>query len=98
MRILVLRRAQQMLDRRSVPVTPRLAGVFALDLAIEGVSKTRAVEAALSPDVVVALGLDASVPPAGEMEVWGDRLSRCWYRLADVYGDRSSRARNLVSR
>ena len=65
-----------MLEARSVPITPRLAGVFALDLAIEGVTKTRAVEAALSAEVLAAMGIDEGTPHPWEMEVWGDRFSR----------------------
>ena len=74
-RIPVSQRARQLLEARSVPVSPRLAGVFALDLAILGVSKTRAVEVSLSPTVLHALGLEAQVPRASDMEVWGDRFS-----------------------
>jgi hypothetical protein len=74
-RIPVSRRARQLLEAGSVPVSPRLAGIFALDLAILGVSKTRAVEASLSPVVLDALGLQTHVPGAGKMEVWGDRFS-----------------------
>ena len=35
-----------------------------------------AVEAALRPDVLTALGLDRGLPRAFEMEIWGDRFSR----------------------
>jgi hypothetical protein len=75
-RVPVWRRAQQLLQARALPVTPRLAGGFALDFAIEGVSKSRAVEAALSKQVLGALGVENGVPRADEMEVWGDRFSR----------------------
>jgi hypothetical protein len=75
LRIPVSRRARQLLEAGSVPVSPRLAGIFALDLAILGVSKTRAVEVSLSPAVLDALGLETHVPSAGKMEVWGDRFS-----------------------
>jgi hypothetical protein len=76
LRVPFSRRAGELLKARSVPVTPRMGGVFAVDLAIEGVSKTRAVQAALRPDVLDALGLGGAVPDAGEMEIWGDRFSQ----------------------
>jgi hypothetical protein len=76
MRIPVLHRAQQMFGERFVPVTPRLAGVFALDFALQGVSKTNAVEAVFTSDVLAALGFAAGMPDEFEMEVWGDRFSR----------------------
>jgi hypothetical protein len=75
LRIPVSRRARQLLEAGSVPVSPRLAGIFALDLAILGVSKTRAVEVSLSPAVLHALGMATHLPSAGKMEVWGDRFS-----------------------
>jgi hypothetical protein len=75
LRIPVSQRARQLLEACSVPVSPRLAGIFALDFAILGVSKTRAVEVTLSPAVLHALGLETHVPDAGTMEVWGDRFS-----------------------
>lgn len=73
LRIAFSRRAEQALRARSLPVTPRMAGIFAVDLVIEGVSKTRAVQAALRSDV---LGLGPSVPSASEIEIWGDRFSQ----------------------
>lgn len=76
LRIPVLQRAQQLLDAHSVPVTPRIAGMFALDIAIAGVDKARAVEEALTPTVLRGLGLGPNMPRAGEIEVWGDRFSQ----------------------
>jgi hypothetical protein len=76
LRIPVLQRAQRLLETHGVPVTPRIAGMFALDLAIAGVDKARAVEEALTPAVLRSLGLGPNVPGAGEIEVWGDRFSQ----------------------
>jgi hypothetical protein len=76
LRIPVLQRAQLLLEAHSVPVTPRIAGMFALDLAIAGVDKARAVEEALTPTVLRSLGLGPNMPGAGEIEVWGDRFSQ----------------------
>jgi hydroxymethylpyrimidine pyrophosphatase-like HAD family hydrolase len=76
LRIPVLHRAQQLLGAHSVPVTPRIAGMFALDLAIAGVDKARAVEEALTPAVLRSLGFGSNMPHAAEIEVWGDRFSQ----------------------
>jgi len=69
-------RAQQLLAAHGVPVTPRMAGMFALDLAIAGIDKARAVEEALTPRVRDDLGLGSVPPHLEEMEVWGDRFSQ----------------------
>ena len=76
LRIPVLHRAQQLLGAHAVPVTPRIAGMFALDLAIAGVDKARAVEEALTPTVLRSMGFGPNMPHAGEIEVWGDRFSQ----------------------
>jgi hypothetical protein len=71
-----LHRAQQLLDAYSIPITARMAGMFALDLAITGIDKSRAVTEAISPGVLGSLGLDDDIPAFNEMEIWGDRFSR----------------------
>jgi hypothetical protein len=76
LRIPVRQRAQQLLEAHAVPVTPRIAGMFALDLAIADVDKARAVEEALAPSVLGRLGLGPEPPRAEQMEVWGDRFSQ----------------------
>jgi hypothetical protein len=76
LRIPVLQRAQHLLEAHAVPVTPRIAGMFALDLAIAGVDKARAVKEALAPSVLHHLGLGPNMLRAGEIEVWGDRFSQ----------------------
>jgi len=75
LRIPVLHRALRLLQAHAVPVTPRIAGMFALDLAIAGVDKARAVEEALTPNVLRGLGLGPDMLSTGEIEVWGDRFS-----------------------
>jgi hypothetical protein len=72
----ILRRAQQLLDACPIPVTARMAGMFALDLAITGIDKSRAVTEAISPGVLGSLGLDGTVPTFDEIEIWGDRFSQ----------------------
>lgn len=77
LRIPVMARIGQLLEAAGVPVTPRFGGMFALDLAIKGVSKTTSVKFALENSEVLAhLGLkpeDIQDPQA--MEVWGDKFS-----------------------
>ena len=94
LRIPVQRRAQQLLKAYAVPVTPRIAGMFALDLAIAGIDKARAVEEALAPKVLCDLGLGPAPPRAEEIEVWGDRFSQSsgtdWLMCKPI--DRSVRA------
>jgi hypothetical protein len=75
-RIPVQRRAQQLLEAHAVPVTPRIAGMFALDLAIAGIDKARAVAEALTHKALDDLGLGPTPPRREEMEVWGDRFSQ----------------------
>ena len=76
LRIPVRQRARQELEALGIPVTPRIAGMFALDLAIAGIDKSRAVEEALTPSVLGSLGLAPEPPSANEIEVWGDRFSQ----------------------
>ena len=76
LRIPVSQRAQQLLEAQVIPVTARIAGMFALDLAIAGVDKARAVEEALNPTVLASLGLGPGMLRPGEIEVWGDRFSQ----------------------
>lgn len=94
LRIPVQQRAQQLLEEHTVPVTPRIAGMFALDLAIAGIDKARAVEEAMTPSVLRDLGLGPEPPRAEEIEVWGDRFSQSsgtdWLMCKPI--DRSIRA------
>lgn len=76
LRIPVQQRAQQLLRAYGVPVTPRLAGLFALDLALAGIDKARAVEEALMQETLGDLGLGPQPPRTEEIEVWGDRFSQ----------------------
>lgn len=65
-------------EREDVPITPRVAGVFALDLAIKGVSKSESVKRVLgSPHLLQHIGqasLDLNDP--SRFEVWGDRFDQ----------------------
>lgn len=76
LRVPISRRAQQLLDEYSIPVTARMAGMFALDLAITGIDKSRAVTEAFNPSVLDGLGLGGRIPAFNEIEIWGDRFSQ----------------------
>lgn len=53
LRIAMLERAQVLFTEAGLPVTPRLGGMFALDLALAGVSKTSSIQKALADQVVL---------------------------------------------
>jgi hydroxymethylpyrimidine pyrophosphatase-like HAD family hydrolase len=77
LRIPLLERADVLLQEAELPVTPKLGGVFALDFAIKGVSKTTAVKFAIEDgEILQSIGItrdDLSDPRS--MEVWGDKFS-----------------------
>jgi hydroxymethylpyrimidine pyrophosphatase-like HAD family hydrolase len=75
LRVPVAQRARQLLEAYAIPVTARMAGMFALDLAIVGIDKSRAVEEALDAAVLDRLGLGTAIPAPEEIEIWGDRFS-----------------------
>jgi hydroxymethylpyrimidine pyrophosphatase-like HAD family hydrolase len=77
LRIPILERAEQIFERAQVPVTPRLGGNFALDLAIKGVSKTTSIKRVLKdPAVLGTIGLTADdLQDIETLEVWGDKFS-----------------------
>jgi hypothetical protein len=77
LRVPVLARASKLLTDAGLRVTARPAGLFALNMAIEGVSKASAVTDVLGSSAILAsIGLttaDLAVPEA--LEVWGDNFS-----------------------
>lgn len=76
LRVPVLERIEQLLREANIPITPRLAGVFAIDLAIEGVSKTTAIRYVLDNGKILSeVGLKRSDLIPENMEVWGDKFS-----------------------
>ncbi len=77
LRIAIMQRANELLEEHHVPVTPRLGGNFALDFAVEGVSKTTSIQKVLGDEHVlgtIGLGADDVRSPQ-ELEVWGDKFS-----------------------
>jgi hypothetical protein len=77
LRIPILERAEAILSGRGLPITPRLAGVFAIDFAVKGVSKTTAVRYVIEhEDILSSLGMNRSdLDDPSHIEVWGDKFS-----------------------
>ena len=78
LRIPMLERAEQIFEQAQVPVTPRLGGNFALDLAIKGVSKSTSIKRVLKdPAVLSTIGLTTDdLQNIQTIEVWGDKFSK----------------------
>ncbi|MDB5166373.1 MAG: hypothetical protein JWM37_445 [Candidatus Saccharibacteria bacterium] len=70
-------RAEQLFTEADIPITPHFGGNFALDFAVEGVSKTTSIQAVLSDQTVLkTIGLTpADLLNPDELEVWGDKFS-----------------------
>jgi len=77
LRIPILKRAEQLLEEKNLPITPRLAGVFAIDFAIKGVSKTTAVKYVIEHgSIMSSLGFHATdIANPENIEIWGDKFS-----------------------
>lgn len=77
LRAAIQNRASQLLAKSEVPITPRFGGNFALDFAIEGVSKTTSILLVLKmPEVLSTIGLKVSdVQNPTDLEIWGDKYS-----------------------
>jgi hypothetical protein len=77
LRIAIMDRANELLKASHVPISPRLGGNFALDFAVEGVSKTTSIQKVLTDDSVLStIGLSPDdVQDPNELEVWGDKFS-----------------------
>lgn len=77
LRLPLMQRAGELLAEAHVPISPRLGGVFALDFAIEGSSKTTSIKYVLeNPEALATLGLKAEdLTSPSHFEVWGDKYS-----------------------
>lgn len=77
LRVPILERAEKLLEEKNLPITPRLAGIFAIDFAVKGVSKTTAVKYVIEHEAILrSLGIRASdIEDPQRMEVWGDKFS-----------------------
>lgn len=69
-------RSIELLGQAGIPITPRFGGTFALDFAVEGVSKTTSITSVLTkPEVLATIGLNSKdVQDPAELEVWGDKF------------------------
>lgn len=78
LRIPVMERADELLQQAGIPVTSRLGGIFALDLALKGVSKTLSITHLLeNTHVLESVGLTAEdVADPAYIEIWGDRFDQ----------------------
>lgn len=63
---------EKTLEDANIPVTPRMAGDFSIDLALKGVSKATAVTYVL--ENTEKCGLPKNLRPQ-DMEIWGDKFS-----------------------
>ncbi len=77
LRIPILRRSVELFRETGLAITPRLAGVFAIDFALAGVSKATAVKYVLEQKALLAsLGLShQGAPEPSQIQVWGDKFS-----------------------
>jgi hydroxymethylpyrimidine pyrophosphatase-like HAD family hydrolase len=77
LRIPLMRRVGELFAEMNVPISPRLGGVFALDFAIEGSSKTTSIKYVLeNPAALATIGLSANdLASPLHLEVWGDKYS-----------------------
>lgn len=77
LRIPIIKRAEKLFQENDLSITPRLGGVFAIDFAIKGVSKTTAVKYILDNDsILCSLGLSKkALKNPRSIEVWGDKFS-----------------------
>lgn len=71
-------RATELLTAAGLPVTPKFGGVFALDFALAGVSKTTSVRHALeNEDLLRSIGItDGTITDPAHLEIWGDKFSK----------------------
>ncbi|MBI3620135.1 hypothetical protein HY214_03275 [Candidatus Roizmanbacteria bacterium] len=77
LRIPVLEYSNKTLHENNIPITARTAGVFGLDFAISGVSKTTAVQYILQNDAILRrLNLPSDITSDPDLiEIWGDKFS-----------------------
>jgi len=77
LRIPINERANYLFEKYNIPITSRLAGIFAIDFAVKGVSKTTAVKHVLNDkNILKNFGLNRDIINNSKyIEVWGDKFS-----------------------
>ncbi len=74
----IVARAEALLAAANLPITPRFGGVFAIDLAIKGVSKAHSITAVLDrQDILESIQIKPEdITHPSHLEIWGDRFDR----------------------
>jgi hydroxymethylpyrimidine pyrophosphatase-like HAD family hydrolase len=74
----IVARAQELLTAAGLPITPRFGGVFAVDLALKGVSKAQSITEVLArPDILQTIGIEPTdMTDPQHLEIWGDRFDQ----------------------
>jgi hydroxymethylpyrimidine pyrophosphatase-like HAD family hydrolase len=77
LRVPIMERVNQLFSDAGLPVIARQAGVFAIDFAIKGISKTTAIRYVLeNKEILTALGLTTEdIETPHHLEIWGDKFS-----------------------
>lgn len=77
LRIPISGRANELFEKANLPITSRLGGVFAVDFAVKGVSKTTAIKFIIAnAKILLRLGLSKNDIENPEfIEIWGDKFS-----------------------
>ena len=73
----ILKRGEELFKKENLAISPRLAGVFAIDFAVKDVCKKTAVMNILENETVLSrLGLSKEiVAEPNNLEIWGDKFS-----------------------
>ena len=77
LRIPLLERADELFIKNNIPASPRLGGMFAVDLAVKGVSKATAIDYVFNnARILNNLGLNKAIlSDPNIIEIWGDKFS-----------------------
>lgn len=77
LRASIIQHANEIFEKKNIPITARAAGTFAVDFAVKGVTKTTAIEAIMYHGKAAAYW--ENIPSKEEMpfvlEIWGDKFS-----------------------
>ena len=77
LRMPIMELAEKLFKENNLPITPRLGGTFAIDFAVEGVSKTTSVKYILeNKEILNHIGANSDVlNNPSNIEIWGDKFS-----------------------
>lgn len=76
-RVPMMKRASELLEQNNIPITPRMAGEYAVDFALEGVNKTTCITEILTNDtILIHIGVSKdTIQNPSSIEIWGDKFS-----------------------